>query len=58
MPNGLSEKGLSRAHNVKVTSFPDDTSSKIVVKRGGLIKGEPYDLVIHIGTNDRMNNMK
>ena len=52
------EKGLSRAHNVKVTNFPGGTSDKIVKKLDDLIKDKPNDLVIHIGTNDLTNNVK
>ena len=58
MLNGISEKGLRRAHNVKVTNFPGDTSDKIADELDGLIKDKPDDLVIHIGTNDLTNNVK
>ena len=57
MLNGISEKGLSRAHNVKVTNFPGDTSDKIVEKFDELIKDKPDDLVIHIGTNNLTYNV-
>ena len=58
MLNGTSEKGLSRAHNVKVTNFPGRTSDKIVEKLDDLIKDKPNDLVIDIGTNNLTNNVK
>ena len=58
MLNWVSEKDLSRAHNVKATNFPVGTSDKIVEKLNDLIKDKSDDLVIHIGTNELTNNGK
>ena len=58
MLKGISEKGLSRAHNVKVTNFPGGKSDKIVKKFDDFIKDKLDDLVIHFGTNDLENSVK
>ena len=43
MLHRISEKGLSRHHNVKVTSFTCGTSDKIVEKLDDLIKDKLSD---------------
>ena len=58
MLNGISEKYLSRTHKVNVTNFPGGATDEIVEKLDNIIKDKPDDLVIHIGTNDLMNNVK
>ena len=58
MLSGISEKYLSRTHKVKVTNFPGGATDEIVEKLDNIIKDKPDDLVIHIGTNDLMNNVK
>ena len=54
----ISEKGLSRAHNVKLTNYPGGTSDETVKKLDDLIKDKTDHLVIHIRPNNLTNNVK
>ena len=54
----ISEKGLSRAHNVKLTNYPGGTSDETLKKLDDLIKDKTDHLVIHIGPNHLTNNVK
>ena len=55
--NGISEKGLSVKHKVKIVNFPGGTSEKILKKLDDIIKEKPDDLINHVGTNDITNNV-
>ena len=57
MVNGISEKGLSVNHKVKIVNFPGGTSKKILEKLDVIIKEKPDDLIVHVGTNDVTNNV-
>ena len=57
MVNGISEKGLSVNHKVKIVNFPGDTSERILQKLDDIIKEQPDDLIVHVGTNDLTNNV-
>ena len=52
MVNGISEKGLSVNHKVKIVNFPGGTSKKILEKLDVIIKEKPDDLIVHVGTKD------
>ena len=51
MVNGISEKGLSVNHKIKIINFPGGTSEKILEKLDVIIKEKPDDLIVHVGTN-------
>ena len=55
--NGISEKGLSVNHKVKIVHFPGGASEKILEKLNDIIKEKPGDLIVHAGTNDITNNV-
>ena len=57
MVNGISEKGLSVNHKVKIVNFPSGTHEKILEKLDEIIKEKPDDLIVHVGTNDITNNV-
>ena len=57
MVNGISEKGLSVNHKVKIVNFPGGTSEKILEKLDDIIKEKLDDLIVHVGTNDITNNV-
>ena len=57
MVNGISEKGLSVNHKVKIVNFPRGTSEKILEKLDDIIKEKPGDLIVHAGSNDITNNV-
>ena len=57
MVSGISEKGLSVNHKVKISSFPVGTSEKILEKLDEIIKEQLDDLIIHVATNDLTNNV-
>ena len=52
MLTGISKKGLSKKHNVSVTSFSGGTNEKIIQNIDDLLKNKPDDIVIHVGTYD------
>ena len=52
MLNCISEKGLSKSHKVIVENFPGGTSNTTVENLDQLLKENPDDLIIHVGTND------
>ena len=55
--NGISEKGLSHKHIVKVVNKPGATSEGILDKIHDVIKPKPEHLLIHVGTNDLTNDI-
>ena len=55
--NGISEKGLSVTRKVKIVNFPGGTSEKILEKLNDIIKEQPDDLTVHVGTNGLTNNV-
>ena len=57
MVNGISEKGLSVNHKVKIVNFPGGTSKKIPEKLDDIIKEQQDDLIADVGTNDLTNNV-
>ena len=57
MVNGISEKGLSVNHKVKLVHFPGGTSEKILEKLDDIIKEKPDDLIVDVETNDITNNV-
>ena len=57
MLTGISGKGLSKKHNVSVTSFSGGTSEKIIQNVEDLLKNKPDDIMIHVGTNDITNRV-
>ena len=57
MVNGISEKGLSVNHKVKIVNFPCGTNEKILEKLDDIIKEKPDDLIVHVETNDITNNV-
>ena len=57
MVNGISEKGLSVNHKVKIVNFPGGTSEKILEKLDVIIKEKPDKLIVYDGTNDITNNV-
>ena len=58
MVNGISEEGFSVNYKVKIVNFPGGTSEKILEKLDDIIKEQPDDLIVHVGTNDLTNNVK
>ena len=57
MVNGISEKGLSVNHKVKIVNFTGGTSKKILEELDVTIKENPDDLIVHVGTSDITNNV-
>ena len=57
MVNGISEKGLSVNHKVKIVKFPDGASEKILEKLDDIIKEEPDNLIVHAGINHIIYNV-
>ena len=57
MINGISKKGFSINHNVKIVNFPCGTSEKILEELDDIIKEQPDDLIVYVGTNDLTNNV-
>ena len=55
MVNGISERGLSLDHKVKILNFLVGTSEKILGKLDGIIKEQLDDLIVHVGNNDLTN---
>ena len=56
--NGISEKGLNKFHKVTVENFPGGTNNAIVENLDQLLKKYADDLIIDVGTNDLINNVK
>ena len=57
MVNGVSEKGLSVNHKVKIMNFLGGTSERILEKLDDIIKEKLDDLIVHAGTNGITNNV-
>ena len=57
MVNGISAKGLSVNHKVKIVNLPGGTNEKIPEKLDDIIKEQSSDLIVHSGTNDIINNV-
>ena len=57
MVNGISEKGLSVNHKLKIVNFSGGTNEKILGKLDDIIKGKLDDLIVHVRTNDITNNV-
>ena len=57
MVNGISEKGLSVNHKIKIINFPGGTSEKILEKLDVIIKEKPDDLIVQVGINGITNNV-
>ena len=55
--NCLSEKGLSVNHKVKIMNLLVGTSEKILEKLNDIIKEQPDDLIVRVGTNDLTNSV-
>ena len=54
--SGLSEKGLSKRHTVKVRSHPGDTTEDLADDIKPIMRKNPDLVIIHFGTNDITNN--
>ena len=52
--NGISEKGLSVNHKVKIVNF---SGEKVLEQLDDIIKEKPDNLIGHVGTNDITNNV-
>ena len=57
MVNDILEKGFSVNHKIKNVNFPGGTRKKILRKVDDKIKEQPDDLLVHVGTNDLINNV-
>ena len=55
--NGISEKGLSRDHQVTVKNLPGGTTKKVLEEIEDLVADTPDCIIIHAGTNDITNGM-
>ena len=55
--NGISEKGLSRDHQVTVKNFPGGTSEKVLEEIENLVADKPDCIIIHEGTNNITNSI-
>ena len=55
--NGISEKGLSVNHKVKIVNFPGGRSEKILQELDDIIEEKPGDLIVYAGTNDITKNV-
>ena len=49
--------GISVKHKLKIVDFPCVTSEKILQKLDVIIKEQPDNLIVHVGTNDLTNNV-
>ena len=45
----------SEKHNISVAGFSGGTSEKIIENLDDLLKNQPGDILIHVGTNDITN---
>ena len=50
--SGLSEKGLSKRHTIKVRSHPGDTTEDLADDIKLIMRKNPDLVIIHFGTND------
>ena len=50
--SGLSKKGLSKKHTVKVRSYPGDTTKDLTDETKPFMRKNPNLVIIHLGTND------
>ena len=57
MLNGVHEKIISKAHNVKDKLYPGAASDDILDKVDDLVKNKPDCLFIHATTNAIVNNL-
>ena len=57
MLNGISEKGLSVNHKVKIVNFPGGTCENILEKLEDIIKENSGDIIVHAGNNYITNNV-
>ena len=55
--NGISEKWLSRSHQVTFKNFPGGTSENVLEETENLIGDKPDCIIIHAGTNDITNDI-
>ena len=55
--NGISEKWLSRSHQVTFKNFPGGTSENVLEETENLIGDKPDCIIIHAGTNDITNGI-
>ena len=55
--NGISEKGLSRDHQVTVKNLPGGTTEKVLEEIEDLVADKPDCIIIHAGTNDITNSI-
>ena len=44
-------------HKVKIVNFPGGASEKIIEKLDDIIKEQPDNFIVHVGTNDFTNNV-
>ena len=57
MLTGILGKSLSKKHNISVAGFSGGTSKKIIENLDDLLKNQPGDTLIHVGTNDITNRV-
>ena len=57
MVNGISERGLSVNHKVRIVNFPDGEIEKFLQKLDDKIKEMPDNPIILLGTNEISNNV-
>ena len=55
--NGISEKLLSRNHQVIVRNFPGGNSKKILEERNNLVADKPDCIIVHAGMNNITNSI-
>ena len=55
--DGISEKGLSVNHKVKIVNFPGGTSEQILEELDDITKEKSDDVIAHGGPNDIINNV-
>ena len=57
MVNGISTKGHSVNHKVKIVNLPGSTNEKIPEKLDNIVKEQSRNLIVHPGTNDIVTNV-
>ena len=56
--NGITEKGLSKKHNIKIANKSGATSERLLLEELDiLIKYHPKSIIIHAGSNDLTNGI-